>query len=232
MATSRNIGLGAPRGAALTLLGVLVLLAASAYAVFAAEGSPSFSISAAPTTQTVTRGDSASYTVTVTRANGFAEPISLHAGRLPAGASASWELSDGSDSNVLPPELDHATLTIETGSGTPPTTTHPVIRGEGGGLTRRTSVELTVVRPSQSNFAVAVTPTSRSVLQGDQTSYRVKVDRTRFRGAVDLSVSGLPAGATAAWSPSSTVPGAAGAATLLIETAADTPTGAETLTDW
>jgi hypothetical protein len=58
----------------------------------------------------------------------------------------------------------------------------------------------------------------------------VTVTRTGgFAGAVSLSVSGLPSGATASWSPSSTVGSASTAATLTVQTSSTTPVASSTL---
>lgn len=83
--------------------------------------------------------------------------------------------------------------------------------------------------PPSPDFSVAVTPSTRSVTQGNATSYGVTVTATNgFAGTVDLSVTGVPANATAAFDPASIA--AAGASTLNVATAADTPTGTSTLT--
>ena len=60
----------------MALLGVLAGLGLGAYAVFAAGGGSDFSIARTPASQTVSRGQTATYTVTVKRLNGFAESVS------------------------------------------------------------------------------------------------------------------------------------------------------------
>src|SRR5919108_122270 len=94
--------------AGLTLLGVLTVLALSAYAVYAAGGKADFSIAASPSSQTVSQGQAATYTVTLSRLNGFTGSVSLSASNLPSGATASWSLSDGTTSNVVPSSLNSA----------------------------------------------------------------------------------------------------------------------------
>src|SRR5438132_7542922 len=81
-----------------TLLAVLAVLGVSAYAVYAAGGKPDFSIAASPASQTVSQGQATTYTVMVTRLNGFTGSVSLAASNLPSGATASWKLSDGTSS--------------------------------------------------------------------------------------------------------------------------------------
>lgn len=87
-------------------------------------------------------------------------------------------------------------------------------------------------------FTLSASPSSRTAEQGKATTYTVKVKRLRkFKGAVSLTVSGLPRGASTSWklSDGRTLPrGRRGAsvlarnkssAVLTIQTAAATPTG-------
>jgi hypothetical protein len=215
----------------LALTGVLTVLGFGAYAVFAAGGTPDFSITRTPASQTVDRGQTARYIVTVKRSNGFNGSVTLKASRLPSGASASWQLSDGTNSNVLPPRIDRARLAIKTGSNTPIATSHPLITATSGSLSHTATVTLVVQAASQPNFNLVATPWSRSVLQGDQTSYVINVTRAGgFKGAVNLSVSGLPSGAAASWNPSSTIAPSGSAATLQIVTVRSVPVGGYDLT--
>lgn len=79
------------------------------------------------------------------------------------------------------------------------------------------------------DFSLSATPGSNSVVQGKSASYTVSVGAIgTFSGAVGLSVSGLPTGATASFSPQSV--STSGNSTLSVSTAASTPTGSYTLT--
>lgn len=77
--------------------------------------------------------------------------------------------------------------------------------------------------------SISASPASRTVLQGDSTSYNVAstlvVGPTQ---AMTLSVSGLPSGASATFTPASISPSAS--STLSIATANNTPAGSYTLT--
>jgi uncharacterized membrane protein len=200
---------------ALTLLGVLAILGITAYAVAAPKAD--FSVAASPASQTASQGHSVTYTVTVTRVNGFAGAVTLSAGSLPAGATASWKLSDGTASNVVPPNLNSATLTMNLASSSPTGTFHPAVTATSGNLSHTTTATLVVESAAQPNLSLTAMPVSQTVLQGDDTSYTVNVDRTGgFNGPVNLAVSGLPKNVTAAWSPSATVPGSSSSATLQV----------------
>ena len=77
-------------------------------------------------------------------------------------------------------------------------------------------------------ITLTLSPSSRTVDQGQSASYTVAVASTGgFTGPVTFAVTGLPAGAVAAWSPSSVVLTSGGAtrATLNVTTAVGTPAG-------
>ena len=79
------------------------------------------------------------------------------------------------------------------------------------------------------DFSLNVTPTAELATPGGNTRYTVStLAQLGFSGTVSLSVSGLPAGATASFSPSAI--GTPGSAILTVTTAAATPNGSSTLT--
>jgi uncharacterized membrane protein len=203
----------------------------SAYAVFAAGGKADFSIAASPSSQTVSQGQSTTFTVTVTRANGFAGAVSLAASGLPSGATAGWKLSDGSSSNIVPPSLNSATLTIQTAPNTPNGTSQPLITATSDKLVHTSTVTIAVQPAAQPNFVLAASPSSQTTVQGDVATYTVNVNRTGgYSGTVSLDVSGLPKGVTASWSPSSTLAGTSSTATLTVQTAGNTQADTNSLT--
>jgi uncharacterized membrane protein len=220
----------ARRRICLTLLGVLCVFGLGAYAVYAAPKAD-FSVAPSPSSQTVTQGQATIYTITVTRSNGFADPVTLSVSGLPSSATGSWKLSNGTSSNIVPSNQNSATLTVQTASSTPTGTTNPVVTATSGKLSHTATLTLVVQPAAQPNFAVGATPASQTTVQGDQTSYGVSVTRTGgFSGAVSLSVSGLPKNATASFSPSATIPAASSSATLQVQTANDSKEGNYTLT--
>jgi hypothetical protein len=207
--------------APLALLGVLVTLVGGAVVYAAAASKANFSITATPATQTVGQGNTASYTLTVTRLNGFTGSVSLAASNLPSGASAQFSPSSTIDSSATT-----ATLKLKAGTTTPAGTYTVTVTGTSGSLVNTTTVQLVVQSASQPAFTVAASPASQTVAQGGASSYSVAVTRTGgFAGSVALAVAGLPSGATATWSPSSDVASTATGATLTIQTATSTPTG-------
>ncbi|MDT7813558.1 MAG: hypothetical protein QOJ42_3474 [Acidobacteriaceae bacterium] len=79
------------------------------------------------------------------------------------------------------------------------------------------------------DFSVAATPSSQTVPPGKGANYVVSVTPSNgFNGNVNFSVTGLPSGATASFTPSSVA--GSGSSTLAINTTGATPTGTYTLT--
>jgi len=84
-----------------------------------------------------------------------------------------------------------------------------------------------VATGTPSSFTIAASPASQTALPGGSTSYDLTITPTGgFAGDVTLSVSGLPPGATAAFSTNP----AATTSTLSVTTPAGTPAGTYTLT--
>jgi hypothetical protein len=137
----------ARRKLVLALLTVLVITGLAAFTVLAAPARPDFSLAASPSSQTVAPSGAVTYSVTITRTNGFTGSVTLSASGVPSGASASWKLNTGPSSAntiVVPSSQTTATLTVQTASSTPVGTSTITIGGTSGSLSHQTSVSLTV----------------------------------------------------------------------------------------
>ncbi len=98
---------------------------------------PDFSVSATPSSRTVRRGSSTTYTVTVTALNGFAGTVGLSVSGLPSRSSASFSPTSVTGSGT-------STMTVRTDSKTPRGTYTLTIRGTSGSLAHTTPVTLIV----------------------------------------------------------------------------------------
>src|SRR5213079_936060 len=178
---------------------------------------PDFRLSASPASQTVSASGSTSYTVTITPTGGFSGPVSLSVSGLPSGASASFTPN---------PATTSSTFALTTSASTPGGTYALTIAGvSGGSLTHTTTVSLVVTTPP--DFTLSASPSSLSVAPGGSTSYTVTITpRGGFSGPVSLSVSGLPSGASASFTPNP----ATTSSTFAVTTSASTPDGTYTLT--
>ena len=181
---------------------------------------PNFALSATPASQPVPVGSSTSYTTTITPGTGFTGTVSFGVSGLPTGATASFNPATVTASGS-------STLNVATLATTPTGTYTLTITGTSGALTQRTTVTLVV--NATVDFSLSTSPSSQSVIQGNSNSFTASVTSLGgFSGSTTFSVSGLPSGVTATFSPTSVI--GSGSTTLNLVAAATATTGAYTLT--
>lgn len=224
---------------------------ASAAATLIITAAPSFSISVLPPTNNVQQGNSATYgTVLVIPQRGFKGNVALTVTGLPAGASVTFNhpdstVEDTSTADEHTGNYNSLRMVIAT---TNPTTlvgtyTLTVTGTPVSGVTKTKTFTLNVTAASTaSNFSLSITNPSGnaptlSMSAGSTGSHDISVNRVgTFTGIVNLSVTGLPAGASATFNPSSANIGSTPPAmskvtsTLTIATKNNTPVGNYTLT--
>lgn len=157
---------------------------------------------------TITAGQSVSYSGTGTDPDGT---ISAYSWSFPGGSPNSSDLANPGSVIYATPGTYTTTFTVTDNAGltdpNPPTRTITV----------------------QPDFALGASPNSRTVAQGGGTSFTATVTAgTGFSGTVSLSVSGVPAGATASFNPASIA--TSGSSTLSISSSASTAPGSYPLT--
>ncbi|HTD21455.1 MAG TPA: polysaccharide lyase family 7 protein [Terriglobales bacterium] len=183
---------------------------------------PDFSLTATPSSQTISAGGSTSYTASVSPVNSFTGSVALTVSGLPSGASASFNpssISGGTGSS---------TLSITTNNTVAPGNYTLTITGTSGGSTSHTAT-VTLSVNAQADFTLAANPNSLSVIVGNSTSSTVSVGALNgFSGSVALSVSGVPTGVTASLSPTSV--SGSGSSTLSVSTGSSAVAGTYTLT--
>lgn len=184
------------------------------------SASADFTVSAAPASRTIPPGTTTTYAVTVGASGGFDGKVNLSVIGLPAGVTASFNPSSFTGPGT-------STLTVVAGAGAPAGAYILTITGTCSSLIRTAPVSL-VVNPA-AGFSLSATPSSRTITRGKTTTYPVSVIPTAdFGGKVVFSVTGLPAAASAYFSPGSLI--APGSSTLVVRTATSTPAGTYTLT--
>jgi polygalacturonase/uncharacterized membrane protein len=185
-------------------------------------GSPDFSLSASPSSQTVTAGAGTSYTATVGAINGFTGTANLTLSGLPGGATGSFSPTSVAGSG-------NSTLSVSTTSATPAGTYTLTITGTSGSLTHSATVTLVVNAAATPDFTISATPASQTVTAGGGASYSTTIGALNgFTGTVNLSVTGLPSGAGGSFNPASVA--GSGSSTLSVSTTSTTPAGTYTLT--
>ncbi|MFZ0300655.1 MAG: S53 family peptidase [Candidatus Sulfotelmatobacter sp.] len=196
--------------------GIINLLAGSA--------TPSFTLSASPSSLSITQGNSGTSTVTVTDAGGFTGSVTLAASGLPSGVTAAFGTNPTTGTSVL---TLTASSTATTGTST------VTITGTSGSLTATTTVALTVSATATPNFTISASPASVTVTQGANGTSTITITSTGgFNSATTLSASGLPTGVTAAFSTNPVTPPANGSATstLTLTASSSATVGAATVT--
>ncbi len=187
-------------------------------------GSGGFSMSASPSSLTVTQGNQGTSTITTTVNNGFNSAISLTASGAPSGTTVSFN-----PATIPAPGSGSSVMTISVGSSTP-TGTYPItVTGTGGGVHQTATVTLTVSAPP--TFTLSVSPTSLTVTQGNQGTATVTTTGLNgFNSAISFSTSGAPTGTTVSFSPNPIPAPGTGTSSMSVVVGSNTPAGTYTIT--
>jgi hypothetical protein len=179
-----------------------------------------FSMSASPNEQTISPGESTTYTITVNLVAGSSQNVALSVSGAPSGVSTSLNPTSGSPSF-------NSILSVSTTSSAAPGQYVLTITGTAGANTQTTTVTLTIGQAP--DFRIDVNPASETSTQSETTSYSVNVvGLNGFNSQISLSLAGLPAGVGGTFSVQSSVPDFSSTLTLTIP--ANSPTGSFTLT--
>jgi len=192
--------------------------------LLAGSSTPSFTLSASPSSLTITQGSNGTSTITVIPAGGFTGSVTLTASGLPSGVTANFGTNPTTSTSVL-------TLTA---SGTATTGTATVtISGTSGSLNASTTIALTVNAAASPNFTISASPASLTVVQGSNGTSTITItSQNSFSSATTLTATGLPSGVTAGFSVNPVTPPANSSATsvLTLTASATATTGTATVT--
>jgi subtilisin family serine protease/uncharacterized membrane protein len=212
----------APGSYPLTITGMSGSMTRTAAATLDVSGPPDFSVLASPSSQSVTAGNGASYSVAVGALNGFTGDVALTVTGLPASVGAA------SLTPAVVTSAGTSQLAISTSVTAAPGSYPLTVTGTSGSTSHSSPVTLVVSAPP--DFGVGVTPGSRTVSAGANATYSVSVSALNgFTGGVTLALSGLPGAVGAATFTPATVSGA-GTSQLTIHTSASAPSGSYPLT--
>jgi hypothetical protein len=170
---------------------------------------PTGTITSPASDVTITAGQSVSFSGTGSDPDGT---ISAYSWAFPGGNPSTSSLAN--PGNIIYPATGSfvATFTVTDNAGL--TDPHPPKR-------------IITVNPA-ADFSVSASPSSQSAVQGGNVSYTASISALNgFSDVVNLSVSGLPSGASASFFPTSIT--GSGSSTLTVTTAAGTPVGAYTV---
>lgn len=186
--------------------------------IFAANSDTADFSLTTPWVENVISGTSTNYAVTVNPLAGFAgSTVSFSMSGLPTGVTAGFSAAPNS------------TLTVSASASVPSGIYAATITGTGSGITRIAPVSLVITNIPVPNFTISASPSSQTIAAGGSTTYTATIGSVNgFAGSVALSVTGLPSGATAGFSPASVT--GSGSSTLTVTTTSATPAGSYTLT--
>jgi len=150
-----------------------------------------------PTSASVAQGGNTTTTATLTRSGDFSGSVTLGVTGAPAGVTTAV-------SNIQTTGLvTTATVTVTVGAAVATGTYPLVVRGSGTGVSEATAnFSLTVTAAPAGSYTLSLSSAALSIAQGASTpTTTVNLNRTNFTGDVQLAVTGLPAGVTAAFAP-------------------------------
>jgi hypothetical protein len=180
-----------------------------------------FSLTATPTSHSLTVGQQINYQLAVAALNGFTGAVVLTASGAPAGVTVTISPASITTSGT-------ATVTVAAAASTAPGGYTILLKGTSGTLSHTANITLAVLAATK-DFSIAITPVDSGINAGSSAMYTVTITPINgFTGTVSLGLTGVPTNASGTYSPTSIVNG--GSSTLTVQTATNTPVGNYTLT--
>jgi hypothetical protein len=181
---------------------------------------PSFTLHAAASTLNVLVGGMASTQITSTVAYGFSSTVALSGGTLPAGVIVTFAPPN------IPGNNGKSTINVQTTGSAVPGSYTITVSATGGSVTSTVPITLNI-----GQLAVTFQSAAMTVKHGSNASVVINTSVTgTYSASVALSVTGLPKGVTAAFSPATISNPAAGASTLKLTAASSAAIGTATIT--
>lgn len=177
------------------------------------------SITADQSSLGVAVGAEALVAVTVSQPGSWVGPISLSVSGAPIGAHV------GITPNPVVPGIP-SVISVLTAASTPVGSYYLQITATSGTHTATITVVLVVSLPT--GFTMQLSPTSRTVVDGESTTYDLSINRGLLAGPIALKLNGVPANATASVSPSLSILGSS--AKITISTATNVVPGSYLIT--
>jgi subtilase family serine protease len=204
-------GWGSPNGA-----GLISALAGS-------STSPSFSLSASPSSAIVAQGGSGTSQINSTVTGGFNSPISLAASGQPSGVTVGFTPASITGAGT-------STMTVTVAASTTTGTYSITVTGTSGSITKTTTFTLTVTGTAP-NFTISASPTSINVARSSSGGSRITTTVSGgFNSAIGLSASGGGSSINVTFSPSSIGAPGSGTSTMTVRVGRRARTGNHTIT--
>lgn len=179
---------------------------------------PDFELSVSPSARTIGAGDQTTLTVDLVSIWGFADPVTLELGGLPAHTGYAWNPNPATPTGSVRLTI---TADAEVLVGSYPC----VVTGTSGSLVHSAPFTLNISEPM---FELSLANVEQSITPGGSTQFTVSVARIGpFTDGVSLTVGSLPAYTTHGWSQNPVMP--PGSSILTVDTTPATPVGEYTL---
>jgi subtilase family serine protease len=207
-------GWGSPNGA-----GLINALAGT-------TSSPSFTISAAPTSVSVVQGSKGTSTITTAISGGFDAAIALSASGQPTGVTVGFN-----PTSIAAPGSGTSTMTMTVASTTATGKYTITVTGVGGGVTQTTTVSLTVNSSTSADFTISASPTGITVAQGSNgTSTITTAALGSFSSAITFSATGQGGSQKVTFSPNPIAAPGSGTSTMTVKVGKTAFVGKHTIT--
>jgi subtilase family serine protease len=181
-----------------------------------------FSLSASPSSASLSQSGTANTSITVNITGGYSSAVSFSTSALPAGVTASFSptsISGGGSSTLN----FTATSTAATG------TTNVTVTGTGtDGTVETTTVSLTVTTTATGSFAISAAPASISVSKGGSGTSTISATVTGTVPSIALSATGQGKGVTVSFGPSSIT--GSGTSIMTVKVGHNASSGPQTIT--
>ncbi|MGO8673157.1 MAG: malectin domain-containing carbohydrate-binding protein [Capsulimonadaceae bacterium] len=184
-----------------------------------------FTMSAAPASDSVAPGNTVAFTISTAGAGGFAGQVSMSVTGLPGtGVTANFTQS--------PVGTGFCVMDINAASTAGAGTYNLTITGTSGSLKETAAVTVTVTAAPVANFTLTATPSTQTIGASQSALYNVLVTPTGgLNQEVNMTATGLPTGAVASFTMAGVVTTVdAGVTSMMITTSATTPQGTYPIT--
>ena len=212
----------APGVYSIKLTGTSGSLTGTAVVSVAVVSPSSFTLTASPASVTLAPGTSGTSVIKITPGSGFTSAVTFSASGMPAGITgllSAVSLARGGGNTVM--------MTVKVGPAVAAGTYRITVTGAGGGVSPSPTAVVTVV---VSGFRVAAPPTASLVLNGSVLIPIATSTTGGFNADLSLTVTGLPAGVTAIFTPQRIANPAAGSSSMRLTAPALAQTGAKAIT--
>jgi hypothetical protein len=172
---------------------------------------PNFTIADNPGSLAINQLDTGTSKVTITPENGFTGNVTLAVSGLPKGVNAFFSAN---------PTTSTSTLTLEASAAAATGTSTLTITGTSGSLTHTTTLKLTV----NPGLTLTASPNRLTITHGNTGATTILI--APQKSLVTLSVSGLPSGVKASFSPNPAINNSA----LMFTVSGTAATGTFTIT--